>query len=132
MAIQTLNNNDSANVYRGKENSNFSELDTGKAPNNHASSSTTYGVATGSLYGHVKVNATNGLSISNGMLSMAQASTTAAGTVMLQNDLNSGSTTKAVTSQAVFNLLNTIPTVYYGSSEPSSSLGKAGDIYIMI
>lgn len=43
------------------------------APISHASANTTYGVASASQYGHIKVTAGNGLSISNGVLSMGNA-----------------------------------------------------------
>jgi len=53
----------------------------GKAPTSHASSDTTYGVGTTSNYGHVKVTAGNGLSISSGAIAMAAASASAAGAI---------------------------------------------------
>ena len=43
------------------------------APISHASAGTTYGVASASQYGHIKVTTGNGLSISNGVLSMGNA-----------------------------------------------------------
>ena len=132
MARQVLNNNDTADVYRGKENSNFDELYTQKAQKNHASPTQDYGVATGNNYGHVKVTTGNGLNLTDGNLSMSAGNTTQAGAVMLQNDLNSGSPTKAVTSQAVLNKFGEVITAYSGSGTPSASLGKIGDIYIMI
>lgn len=132
MARQVLNNNDTADVYRSKENANFEELYESKAPNNHASNTQQYGIATGNNYGHIKVTTGNGLNLVDGNLSMNSATSSQAGTVMLQNDLESGSATKAVSSQAVKAEFAKVMTAYAGSGEPSASLGKIGDIYIMI
>lgn len=46
----------------------------GKAQTNHASTGTSYGAGSGTNYGHVKVTEGNGLSISNGVISMAASS----------------------------------------------------------
>lgn len=46
------------NAYVTSNDSVVSGLSSGKAPNNHASSETTYGVGTGSDYGHLKISDT--------------------------------------------------------------------------
>lgn len=107
-------------------------LDTGKAPTSHASTSTTYGVATGSSYGHVKVTTGNGLNLSNGTLSMSTATTSSAGAVQLENTLTSTSTSKALTAAQGKYLYDNKAQAFYGTTAPSSSLGKDGDIYFLI
>lgn len=107
-------------------------LDTGKAPTSHASTSTTYGVATGSSYGHVKVTTGNGLNLSNGTLSMSTATTSTAGAVQLENTLTSTSTSKALTAAQGKYLYDNKAQAFYGTTAPSSSLGKDGDIYFLI
>ena len=74
MAQQTLSNGISGSAFRTILNENFSDLYTNKADKNHASSTTAYGVATASNYGHIKVTTGNGLNLSNGTLSLAAAS----------------------------------------------------------
>ena len=106
-------------------------LSSGKAPSSHASSETTYGVATTSLYGHIKVTTGNGLNLSSGVLSMSAASTSAVGAVQLNNTLTSTSTTQALTAAQGKALYDTKAQAYYGSSAPSSSTGKNGDIYFL-
>lgn len=51
----------------------------GVPPTSHASSAITYGIGTTDNYGHVKVTAGNGLSISSGAIAMGAASASAAG-----------------------------------------------------
>ena len=106
-------------------------LSSGKAPSSHASSETTYGVATTSLYGHIKVATGNGLNLSSGVLSMSAASTNAVGAVQLNNTLTSTSTTQALTAAQGKALYDAKAQAYYGSSAPSSSTGKNGDIYFL-
>ena len=116
-------------------NDSITSINNAKAPNNHASTSTTYGVATTSAYGHVKVTTGNGLALSSGTLSMAAASTSAVGAVQLNNTLTSTSTGQALTAaqgKALNDVLVTKARAYYGSSAPSSSTGQNGDIYFLI
>jgi|GEM_PF-1527839 len=77
-----------ANIVYAKQ-STFETLKsdvTEKAPTNHASDTTDYGIGTAEKYGHLKVTSGNGLSVSNGILSMSQivfygTCATAAGTI---------------------------------------------------
>lgn len=113
-------------------NDNISSLSSGKAPTSHASAAITYGVATDSLYGHIKVTTGNGLSLNSGVLSLNTASTSQAGAVQLNNTLTSTSTTQALTAAQGKSLYDNKAQAYYGSSAPSSSIGKDGDIYFLI
>lgn len=65
----------------------------GGAPINHASSNNTYGVATTSAYGHVKITTGNGLVLSSGTLSMNAASSSAAGAVTTDSQTFAGQKT---------------------------------------
>lgn len=132
MAIQNLGDNDSAQVFRTKANSNFNELNTLKAPINHSSPDNTYGVATSANYGHVKITTGNGLTNNSGTLSMAAATTSAAGAVQLVNNATTNDATKAATAAALKSVADSVPDTYYGSSTPDVSLGKVGDIYIKV
>ena len=53
MAQQQLNNQESAFTFRTKLNANFSDLYANKAQISHASATSTYGLGTTSLFGHV-------------------------------------------------------------------------------
>lgn len=130
MAQQTLNNQESAAIFRSKLNANFTDLYQNKAQISHASSTNTYGLGTTSLYGHVRVQAANGLSINSGTITMGAASTSMPGAVQLNNTLTSTSTTTALTAAQGKILKDSMPVVYFGASVPASSLGKDGDIYI--
>lgn len=113
-------------------NDSITSLTSGKSPTNHASSETTYGLATDSLYGHLRVTSGNGLSLSRGTLSMAAATTSTAGAVQLNNTLTSTSTTQALTAAQGKALYDTKAQAFYGTSTPSASTGKNGDIYFLI
>ncbi|MBR2652716.1 MAG: tail fiber protein [Bacilli bacterium] len=63
---------------------------------------------------------------------MTAASTSAAGAVQLNNTLTSTSTTQALTAAQGKELYDNKARAYYGSSAPSSSTGKNGDIYFLI
>src|SRR5574344_567509 len=129
--MQTLNAGDSAYIFRTKLNNNFTEISTGYAPTDHASSSTTYGVASSSVYGHIKVNANNGLSITNGVLSLSNGSVSSAGAIQLLDSYTSTSTNYAPTAAALTNGLATTVKTYFGTSDPGTISGmKKGDIYI--
>lgn len=131
--MQTLNAGDSAYIFRTKLNSNFTEISSGYAPTNHASSDTTYGVGSSSAYGHIKVNANNGLAITNGVLSLSNGSTSSAGAIQLLDSYTSTSTNYAPTAAALTNGLATTVKTYWGSSNPGVIAGmKKGDIYIKI
>lgn len=56
-----------------------------KAPESHASTDTIYGVGTITEYGHLKVTASNGLTISSGVLGLTLATTALSGTINSTN-----------------------------------------------
>lgn len=123
MAQQTLNNGVSGQVFREICNSNFTELYNTKAPNNHASTSTTYGVASNTNYGHIKVTSGNGLSLSNGTLVLNGASTTDATTGTATNLVMSPARVKeAVNAYGVMSDGNLIFKV--GTEQPTPQSGK--------
>jgi len=123
MAQQTLNNGIAGSVFRKILNDNFTELYTDKATKNHASSTTDFGVATTSMFGHVKVTTGNGLRLTNGVLSLEAATTTEA--------INGTSTSvvmtparvkEAVNAYGVISDGNTI--IKVGGTQPSKQTGK--------
>lgn len=123
MAQQTLNNSISGLAFRTILNENFTDLYTNKAPKNHASSGTDYGVASTSNYGHIKVNMANGLNISNGTLSLAAASTSDATSATSTNVVMTPLRVKeAVNSYSVVSDGNIILKI--GSSQPTPQEGK--------
>lgn len=130
MAQQILNNQESAYTFRTKLNANFYDLYQNKAQISHASSTSTYGLGTNSVFGHVKVTPANGLNISNGTISMGVASTSNVGAVQLNDNLTSTSTTMALTANQGKILKDSMIVAYSGTSVPDNSLGKDGDIYI--
>ena len=91
MAQQILNNGISGLAFRDALNQNFTDLYTNKAQTNHASTGTGFGVASSSNYGHIKVTSGNGLNLSNGVLSLAAATT---------SDATSGTATNMVMTPA--------------------------------
>lgn len=111
---------------------NVTSLQENTSPKNHASTTTTYGVGSTTSYGHLKVNASNGLGVNNGILSMNAATTSQAGTVRLVDSLSSQSTIMALTAKQGYMLDQKKPDVYTGTSAPSSSIGKNGDIYFLL
>lgn len=132
MAIQELTDGTSASVFRGILNANYNELESNKAGVDHASATTAYGAASGSMYGHVKVTQGNGLNIANGVVSMGTASTSAAGAVQLVDNYTTTDATKAATANALKSGLDSTVKTYWGSNVPSASLGKVGDIYVKV
>lgn len=130
MAQQQLNNQESAYTFRTKLNANFSDLYLNKAQSSHASATSAYGLGTTSLFGHVRVTAANGLTISGGTISLNSASTSAPGAVQLNDTLTSTSTTTALTANQGKVLKDTMVVTYSGTGAPDNSLGKNGDIYI--
>ena len=122
MAQQQLNNLESAYTFRTKLNANFTDLYTNKSQISHASGTSTYGLGTTSLFGHVRVSAANGLSINGGTISMNLASTTAPGA--------STSSTTALTAKQGKVLKDTMIVAYSGTTVPDNALGKNGDIYV--
>lgn len=132
MAIQVLNNQESAQVFRGKLNDNYNELQASKATVNHASSENIYGVASNSMYGHVKVTTGNGLNNNSGTLSMGAATTSTPGTVQLVDNATTNDSTKAATAAALKGVKDSAVATYYGTTAPDAALGKNGDIYIKV
>lgn len=123
MAQQTLNNGVSGKVFRDILNQNFTELYSDTAPKNHASTSTTYGIATSSSYGHIKVTSGNGLNLSSGTLSLAAATTSEATAGTITNKVMTPARVKeAVNAYGVMSSGNMIINV--GSSQPSAQSGK--------
>ena len=130
MSKQVINNLESANTIRTKLNSNFTELYDGKANTNHSAGDTTYGAASTTLFGHIKVTQANGLAITGGVLSMAAASTSASGGVQLVNNLTTNDSTKALTAAMGKQLYDTAVVTYSGTTVPLDTLGKDGDLYL--
>lgn len=130
MAQQQLNNGISGLAFRDILNANFTDLYNNKADKNHASSTTDFGVASTTVFGHIKVTNGNGLSISNGVLSLDYATTTRPGTVQLVDNANTNDNTKAATASALKSVKDSAVVVYNGTGNPNNNLGKNGDIYI--
>ena len=64
-----VENGDAANSIGASQNALFNAYNTlnaGKAPNNHAVNNSTYGLGTGSVYGHVKLSDTYASKVSSG------------------------------------------------------------------
>lgn len=108
MAKQTINNLESGATVRNKINSNFTELYDQKANKNHSFSDSSYGAASNDLYGHVKINVANGLSVNDGIVSVSLASTTNVGTVQLTNSLTEGAEGKALSGSAAKDLQDSV------------------------
>ena len=68
----------------------------------------------------------------NNRISFNAASTATAGAVKLEDSLNSQSSTTALTAKQGYLLDQSKPNVYSGTSAPSSSLGRNGDIYLLL
>lgn len=88
MARQTINNLESAATVRNKINTNFTELYDYKADKNHAVADNSNGAASYELFGHVKINPANGLTVNEGVLNIAIATTTNAGAVRIADSLD--------------------------------------------
>ena len=123
MAQQTLNNGISGSVFRGILNNNFTDLYTNKANKNHASTSTDFGVATTSAFGHIKVTTGNGLNLSDGVLSLAAANTSEATAGTITNKVMTPARVKeAVNAYGVMSDGNTI--IKVSGTQPSAQSGK--------
>lgn len=131
-----LNNQDYANDFRNKINTNFEQLFNSHTPTSHAVNNDTYGLGTTQLYGHLRVQAANGLGVASGTITMAQANTSSFGAVKLASSAASNSATDVVTSKILNDATRgqtTLPKIYYGTTEPSASNTPNsidGDIYI--
>lgn len=128
----TLESTSDTMALTASQGKTLKDLIDGKAPTNHASNTTIYGIATDTLFGHIKVTSGNGLSLIDGTLSLNVATTSSVGAVQLNNTLNSTSTAQALTAAQGKILYDTKAQAFYGSSTPSSSTGKNGDIYFLI
>ena len=123
MARQTLNNGVSGKVFRDILNENFTDLYTNKAPKNHATTTTDYGVATNTNYGHIKVTSGNGLNLSNGTLSLTAATTLDATTGTATNMVMTPARVKeAVNAYGVMSDGNII--IKVGGTQPTAQTGK--------
>ena len=123
MAQQTLNNGVSGKVFRDILNENFTDLYTNKAPKNHATTTTDYGVATNTNYGHIKVTSGNGLNLSNGTLSLTAATTLDATTGTATNMVMTPARVKeAVNAYGVMSDGNII--IKVGGTRPTAQTGK--------
>lgn len=123
MAQQTLNNGVSGKVFRDILNQNFTDLYTNKAPKNHASTTTDYGVATSTNYGHIKVTTGNGLNLTSGTLSLTAATTSDATAGVATNMVMTPARVKdAVNAYGVMSDGNTI--IKVGGTQPSVQSGK--------
>lgn len=123
MAQQTLNNGISGAVFRNILNENFTDLYNNKAVKNHASTSTDFGVATTSAFGHIKITTGNGLNLNNGVLSLAAATTAEATAGAITNKIMTPARVKeAVNAYGVMSDGNTI--IKVGSTQPSAQSGK--------
>lgn len=123
MAQQTLNNGISGSVFRGILNDNFTDLYTNKANKNHASTTTDFGVATTSAFGHIKVTTGNGLNLSGGTLSLAGATTAEAIVGASTTTVMSPARVKeAVNAYGVMSDGNTI--IKVGETRPEGQIGK--------
>ena len=123
MAQQTLNNGISGSVFRGILNDNFTDLYTNKANKNHASTTTDFGVATTSAFGHIKVTTGNGLNLSSGTLSLAGATTAEAIVGTSTTTVMSPARVKeAVNAYGVMSDGNTI--IKVGETRPEGQIGK--------
>lgn len=110
----------------------LTSLDDNTPPKNHAVSTDEYGLATNSLYGHIKVNSGNGLSLKDGTLSLNTATISSAGAVQLEDSLESQSSTKALTANMGYYLNKHKAEAFSGTTTPSNSLGSDGDIYFLL
>lgn len=123
MAQQTLSNGISGAVFRNILNENFTDLYTNKANKNHASSTTDFGVATTSAFGHIKVTTGNGLNLSGGTLSLAAATTAEATAGAITNKVMTPARVKeAVNAYGVMSDGNTI--IKVGTTQPTAQSGK--------
>lgn len=123
MAKQTLNNGISGLAFRTILNDNFTDLYDNKAAKNHASSSNDFGVATTSVFGHVKVTPGNGLNINSGVISLTGATTQEAIAGTATNSVMSPARVKeAVNAYGVMSDGNTI--IKVGGTQPSKQTGK--------
>ena len=110
----------------------LTSLDDNTPPKNHAVNNGDYGLATDALYGHIRVTSNNGLTLNDGTLSLNSATTSSAGAVQLEDSLNSQSSTKALTAKQGYELDQKKPDVFSGTTVPSNSLGRDGDLYILL
>lgn len=123
MAQQTLNNGISGAVFRNILNENFTDLYTNKAIKNHASTTSDFGVATTSAFGHIKVTTGNGLNLNEGTLSLAAANTAEAVAGAITNKIMTPARVKeAINAYSVISDGNTI--IKVGATKPTAQSGK--------
>lgn len=113
-------------------NNKLESLENNTPPKNHAVANSDYGLATNSLYGHVKVTPGNGLALTDGTISLNTATVNIAGAVQLEDTLASQSDTRALTARAGYELDQRKAEVFYGYTEPTGAIGRDGDIYFLL
>ena len=113
-------------------NDNLTSLDDNTPPKNHAVNTDDYGLATNSLYGHLRVTSGNGLILNNGTLLLNTATTSTAGAVQLEDSLESQSSIKALTANMGYYLNKHKAEAFNGTTPPSNNLGSDGDIYFLL
>jgi hypothetical protein len=95
----------------------------------HSSTSGQYGIGSPSAYGHVKIPAGNGLSVSNGIIAMAAASTSNPGAVQLSDSTDSSSTSLAATANAVRQVKALIASAGTGTSTVPTNHASTATTY---
>lgn len=132
----SLTSNDSTKALSAAQgkilNDNLTSLDDNTPPKNHAVNTDDYGLATNSLYGHLRVTSGNGLILNNGTLLLNTATTSTAGAVQLEDSLESQSSTKALTANMGYYLNKHKAEAFNGTTPPSNNLGSDGDIYFLL
>lgn len=123
MAQQQLSNGTSGAVFRKALNDNFTELYNGKADKNHASADGSFGLASATMFGHVKVAGGNGLLNNNGVVSLAGATTSQAIAGTSTDTVMSPARVKdAVNAYGVMSDGNLI--IKVGGTQPQKQTGK--------
>lgn len=123
MAQKNILNGSSGKTVREAINDNFTELYRDKANTNHASSTSNFGAASTTMFGHIKIADGGALTISNGVLSLATASTSQATSGTANNVVMTPARVKeAVNAYGVMSDGNTI--IKIGGSQPTPQAGK--------
>lgn len=123
--VDIINNLTSTRVDAALSANMGKQLNDTKAPNNHATTATTYGVGSTTNYGHVKATNGNGLSITNGALAMAGATTSVVGATQLNDTMTSTSVIQAATANVAKMLKDLIDTLNTQITNLIASLGTA-------
>lgn len=119
---RTLTIGNSGKNFDGTANVTWTLAELGAAPVNHASTGTSYGIATASAYGHMKATNGNGLTLSSGTLSMGAASASAAGAVTIGTQTFAGMKT--------FSGITTISNTTASTSKSTGAFKVSGGVGI--